>query len=194
MVNTSLVGMVRLMQPLRLYSLRENSLVYWELLSYAKGFGLLYGRLGELYREAFLQTAEGFGITEREKLMNFPANSKLPLETRRELLRYTLSMAPRDYNLEGIENGLHSIGLDAKIQENREEEKLSITSEGFLGNFISYDRLKRDALRILPAHLEVDFEFGSFTWEKFEAKDWDFDRLDKRDFTWDEFEVVGEAL
>ena len=59
---------------------------------------------------------------------------------------------------------------------------------------ISYDRLKRDALRILPAHLEVDFEFGSFTWEKFEAKDWDFDRLDKRDFTWDEFEVVGEAL
>lgn len=57
MVNTSLVGMMRLMQPLRLYSLRENSLVYWELLSYAKGFGLLYGRLGELYREAFLQTA-----------------------------------------------------------------------------------------------------------------------------------------
>lgn len=194
MVNTSMVGMVRLMQPLRLYSLRENSMVYRELLSYAKGFELLYERLGELYGEAFLQTAEGFGLTEREKLMNFPANSKLPLDTRRELLRYTLSMAPKDYNLEGMENGLRSIGLDAKIQENREEEKLSITSEGFLGNFISYDRLKRDALRILPAHLEVEFEFGSFTWEKFEAKDWAFDRLDQRDFTWDEFEVVGEAL
>lgn len=193
MVNTSLIGMIRLMQPLRLYSLREDSLVYLELLSYAKGFELLYERLGELYQEAFLQTAEEFGLSKREELMNFPANGKLPLETRRELLRYTISMAPRDYNLEGMENGLRSIGLDAQIQE-QGEEKISIVSNGFLGNFISYDRLKRDALRILPAHLEVEFEFGSFTWEKFETKDWDFDQFDNRDFTWDEFEVVGEAL
>lgn len=192
--NTSLEQMLLLLRPLGIYTLEEESLVYCELASYAKGFALVYDRLALLYREAFLPTAESFGLDYLEQLMGFPANNKLDLERRRELLRYTISLAAGDYDLEGMKNGLRSIGLDAEIEEDRENERLYITANAFLGNFISYDRLKRDAQKILPAHLEVIFEFGNFTWDAFDAKDKTFDQLDARDFSWDEFEIIGESL
>lgn len=47
---------------------------------------------------------------------------------------------------------------------------------------------------MLPAHLEVEFDIGILTWEMFEGFGLDFAAWDRRDFTWEWFDLNGDKL
>lgn len=42
---------------------------------------------------------------------------------------------------------------------------------------------------IVPAHLEIEYEYTYFLWDELDEKDWTWDQLDALMLTWDELEV-----
>ena len=64
---TSLESMINKLKPLGVYNLNSDSLVYAELSAFAVGIDILRDELDELLREAFVKTAESFGIENLER-------------------------------------------------------------------------------------------------------------------------------
>ena len=63
-----------------------------------------------------------------------------------------------------------------------------------IGGYQTLDEVKRQVLKMLPAHLEAEFDIGVLTWEMFEGFGLDFSGWDARDFTWEWFDLNGEKL
>lgn len=49
--------------------------------------------------------------------------------------------------------------------------------------------LKAAVRAVVPAHLEIRYEFNYFTWNELDARGWTWDQLDALNLTWDELEV-----
>ncbi len=68
----SFTSMKSKLLPLGLYSLENDSVVCSELRAYSEGLDSLFEDIDILLRESFLQTAESYGIEEREKQIGRP--------------------------------------------------------------------------------------------------------------------------
>ena len=73
------------LQPLRLYTLAPGSETDHELHAYAAGLDPMFHELTVAAREAFIQTAESYGLSEREKFIE-KEKAELSAASRRELL------------------------------------------------------------------------------------------------------------
>ena len=71
---------------------------------------------------------------------------------------------------------------------------IRVTDARIIGGYQTLDEVKAQVRRMLPAHLEVEFDIGVLTWEMFEAIGLDFAAWDSRDFTWEWFDLNGEKL
>ena len=71
--------------PTGLYSLETGGAVDCELKAYSVELDRIYSELDTFWREAFVATAETYGITEREKFVG-KERTDLSLPRRRELL------------------------------------------------------------------------------------------------------------
>ena len=63
-----------------------------------------------------------------------------------------------------------------------------------IGGYQTLDEVKAQVRRMLPAHLEVEFDIGVLTWGMVEAIGRDFAAWDSRDVTWEWFDLNGEKL
>lgn len=154
----SFESMKRKLKPLGLYRLEENTAVSAELSAYAAGLDVLYDILEEMEREAFTQTAESYGLSERERFAGVE-QKELSTEKRRELLigaeqTLGLSGTPRDF-----EKYLRAIGLEqAEIVERPRNSWLQI----FVSDRLSEVQIKAAAEKILkaaPPHINVTASF-----------------------------------
>lgn len=98
------------LSPLGLYTLSDRSEVDCELKAYAAGLQPLFDELDTLEREAFIPTAETFGISEREKFIG-KERSDLNTEERRKRLMCAEQCMGDDATLRGFEKFLRSCGL-----------------------------------------------------------------------------------
>lgn len=53
------------------------------------------------------------------------------------------------------------------------------------------DDLKAAVRAVLPAHLELVYEFNYFLWSDLDAQNWTWDQLDALNLTWDQIETYG---
>lgn len=84
-----------------LYDVSEGSLIYAELMAYAKGLDLLFDELEEMLRECFVVTAQSYGLTIRENfLKRFHLDNTL--EGRRNAIINALSVCQTDYTYAGM--------------------------------------------------------------------------------------------
>lgn len=51
------------------------------------------------------------------------------------------------------------------------------------------DDLKAAVRAVVPAHLDILYEFNYFLWQDLDAQNWTWDQLDALALTWDEWEV-----
>ncbi len=182
-----------LMRSTRLYSLEEGGLVEAELLSYASVLEEIERALASTAQEAIPLTAADSGLLAYEEVLGQDRNG-LPVDKRREMIVYALSMQPKDFDKQGIVRALRSLGIETEITEQTAEERITVKITEFSGNIRDYDKLREDARGILPAHLEIVFEMSSFTWDEFDAKDLTWDGFEANSFSWDEFEINGSQL
>lgn len=69
-----------------IYTVTEHSNNYAELKAYAAGLDMLFEMLDEMKREYFIDTAESFGILNRERFTG-AVRDDLSIEKRREMLK-----------------------------------------------------------------------------------------------------------
>ncbi len=193
-MTNSLTDMIRLLRPLGLYSLEGGTLVDAELAAYGAGFALVEAQLGALERECFLQTAEDYGLSLREAAMQLFLRPQNTVEKRRELLLYRLAVAPNDYNFAGMTGSVRAAGLNAQIVEDIANERIRIVEDGYIGNFEDMDAVKEEVRRMLPAHLEADFEIGTLTWDIFDAADLTWTSFEAKDATWNQLDLDGAGV
>ena len=164
-------------------------------MAYAAGLALFRQRLEQCRDDLFLATCSLERLARWEELLDLPV-ARTDEASRREMAAVKLSIGEGDFTPEGIRRSLLA-GCRSG----------SGTGRGFLpaadpGHRCPDHRRLPDpgrsqgpgAGRMLPAHLEVEFDIGVLTWEMFEAIGLDFAAWDSRDFTWEWFDLNGEKL
>lgn len=182
------------LEPLKLYALRQNSLIDCELAAYEAAFSMLENAIEDIRAQAFVQTATGAGLRLHEKLVGLQDRPNVSLDMRRALVIYRRSVAPFDFNLTGMISSILAAGMQAQIIEDYAGESLKIISRGLIDDFFDLDSVKASLLTMLPAHLESEFDIGFVTWDMFEDMEITWDMWDNADFTWEEFDIDAERL
>lgn len=182
------------LEPLKIYALRQNSLIDCELAAYETGFSMLFDALDEILAQSFVQTATGDGLILHEKLVGLHERANVSLETRRSLVLYRRSIAPFDFNLSGMISSILAVGMEAGIIENYRDESLKIVTKALIDDFFDLDSVKASLFTMLPAHLEAEFDIGFMTWDMFDSYGVSWDEWDDVDFTWEEFDIHADSL
>ena len=164
------------LRPLGIYKLEKGTLVYAELAAYAAGLDLLEDGLDELEREAFLPTAQGEGISMRE---------------RREMLLYRGAINNRNNTREDLERALVACGLRAQVKENLDGASIYINCFDFLEDFQGQEEIKAAAKEFLPCHLEAEFDFRTLDWNRIDSMDKTFDQMDAAEMTWNQIDAYS---
>lgn len=139
-----------------LYRLDGSTLADCELQSYAAGLDPVYGALRELQKESFVETAEGYGLENREKI--FGLASPGGTEARRKAVLAMGAVLPDGFTKKGMEESLAGLGLNVSIEELSGERKLAV-------RFLSMPECgETEALKkleiFMPAHLPYEPDFS----------------------------------
>ena len=156
-------SMKKLLAPLRLYDLDGDSLVSRELKSYAAGLDLFRERVAAVWRDLYPDLCSAEELARWERRLDLPVE-RAEEEDRRAMAMQRLSICDGDFTREGIERSLASAGLLGQIAEDFSQRRVLITDGVINGGYASLDEVKRQALAMLPAHLEADFAIGVLTW------------------------------
>lgn len=98
------------LEPVGLYSISEGSNISNELKAYAEGIDPLFEDLDVMTRECFIDTAETYGITQRENFTG-KERSDYTLEQRREMLRLQEQNMGSKCNKAAFEDKMRSFGV-----------------------------------------------------------------------------------
>lgn len=158
----------------------------WELKAYADELELLYTRLGEMFRERFISTAQDMGLSKYEKIFG-PVRDNESAEERRRLLLLRLNLGNHDFTVSGIRKALDSFGLNYTISEFPEIGRMNVIATT---DYSPAEQawIRNEVLKIIPAHIEFQLSFNTITWEQWDALNRTFSTFDSDDMTWDQID------
>lgn len=142
-----------------LYRLDGGTLADCELKAYAAGLDPVRGALTELQRESFAETAEGYGLENRERA--FRLSSSGETDARRAAVLAMGTVTPDSFTKAGLEAALAALGLDVSLEERAEGRKL-------IAHFLKMpDCGEAEAVKkleiFLPAHLACEPDFSGIS-------------------------------
>ena len=192
-VPVGYAAMRELLEPLRFYDLSGGSVVTAELRAYGAALERFLARSRETLDDLFPQTCSLQRLARWERLLDLPVD-RTDEASRRAMVLAKLSIGEGDFTVEGMRRSVLAAGLSASIREDWEAGVLSLYDAEIIGGYQTLDEVKRQVLKMLPDHLEAEFDIGVLTWEMFEGFGLDFSGWDARDFTWEWFDLNGEKL
>lgn len=183
-------NLVRRTAPVGIYAADAEALD-WELKTYASELERLYTRLGEMFRERFLSTAQDEGLAAYERLFG-PVRSGESAAVRRRMLKQRIELGDGDFTPAGIRKALDSFGLTYVISEFPHLNKLNVISQ------TDYSEeqqawIRREVEKIIPAHIEFQLTFNTLTWAQWDALDRTFHAIDAEDNTWRQIDNRTES-
>lgn len=182
----------RVLSPLCLYNLNDESLVTKELTVYSDEIDLLHTELENILKEFFINTATDYGIYLRERIFG-SIKSNLPLNERRKILLNRYSEKSYKCNKKSVEKSLISAGMNGYITEYPERNLLYINCLNMFDTTITREMAERIILEFIPAHLDVEFDYRTLTWEHIDNLDLDFSNIDETDLTWENIDNYDES-
>ena len=124
------------------------------------GLDLLFNELDEMLKEYFIDTAQSYGLTERERFTG-AVRDDLSIEKRRELLKIREQTNEEFCTPEGFNKILEGYGLgNFKITENPSQNALSVKISDSLSE-LNKVWVNKMIEKDFPAHLEITVEFAS---------------------------------
>lgn len=177
----------RLLEPLRIYRTERSTLSGSEL--YAAGAALDGADEKSSYaqREGILMTAEGEGLSRREKLFaRCPVNVSTAL--RREAIASLERINSDSFTLEAINMTLSGCGIRALAEETQEQGTIKVWFPNTVGVPEEFSQVKSIILDIIPCHLLVKFYFRYLTWRECEAQAFTWRSVEAAQHTWESFE------
>lgn len=174
-----------------LYTLTGETLVDQELAAYGAALDVLYERIEDCKTDGFLGTAGEEGLARWEKLFGLHPLGTLE-ERRKVLLQYSATRGDA-HTCSDFLALFQSAGLTATILEDPSGKKLCFNCIG-LGNAEERADAVAYLKRFLPAHLQVTLDFRELSWNTIDRTAQTFDEWDAEDRTWDQLDLVGDAL
>lgn len=167
----------------------ETSRVMWAILQ-AEGseFDKLRQALDETLDQFFVRTATwGLDMWETELGLT-PAHDQPDAERRDKIIS----------RLRGF--GTATIGIVKQVAESYDKGAIDVIEDHAAytvtirfvdtsGVPPNIDDLKAAVRAVVPAHLDIKYEFNYFVWDELDKKLWTWDQLDALNLTWSELEV-----
>lgn len=144
--------------------------------------------LNETLDQFFVNTAT-WGLDTWEEELGLPVTPAQPEPERRDKIRSRL----RGY-------GTCTIKLVKQVAESYDNGSVDVIEDqaGYIviikfvdtqGVPPNIDDLKAAVRAVVPAHLDLQYEYAYFIWDELDAKNWTWDQLDALALTWDQLEV-----
>ncbi len=150
------------LEAIGIYEITENSNVSVELSAYAEELERLRLELDELYRELFIDTAQSYGLSERERVLG-KEKSQFSIEARREMLKLFEQIAGEFCTAEKFNKFLLSCGLnDFSVVESIGRQRVTITINDVLSS-AQKSELKEKVRGELPLRIEPTYKFADET-------------------------------
>ena len=185
---TSLGSMLRNLERLCIYNLDESSVVYAETAAMSLGVDYVRAQLELLLREAFLNTAEDFGIVIYEKETGAPRDD-LPLEKRREMIGARHAMHKEILTVSSVKNTLKALGAEGEIQEYPFSNALVINLMNDDYTDEEKEWLCEQLEKFMPAHLDISVQFCGLVWKEIDAMNNTFAYMDEVGLSWKEIDL-----
>lgn len=176
--------MYRDMDALGLYDLTSDSLVRGELRAYQYGIQVLLGLIDALRDDWWPMECGEERLEQWEELLRLPPRPRAALEQRRRTVLALLSLGENQRTPAGALELLEAAGIHGTIQEDYENQRLVVTVERFGEEYDSIYQCMERARQLLPAHLEIEFEFGGPDWNEWEQTTGTWSEFDAADLTW----------
>lgn len=142
----------------------------------------------EVLDQFFIDRAT-WGLSAWEAVCGIPSNEDKPLEQRRSVIKSkirgagTVTLAVIKEVADSFENG------EIQVQENFNHYEVVITFIGKRGVPPNLPDMQNALREIVPAHLQLVFQFTYLRWEELDSADLTWEKLDALDMSWDELEV-----
>lgn len=150
------------LEPVGLYSISEGSNISNELKAYAEGIDPLFEDLDVMTRECFIDTAETYGITQRENFTG-KERSDYTLEQRREMLRLQEQNMGSKCNKAAFEDKMRSFGVyDFYFYEYFSKDVLAIYINDSLSD-ATKKMVEEKVAAEFPVHLKVTVNYPKDT-------------------------------
>ncbi len=145
-------------------------------------------RLRDVLDQFFVLSAT-WGLDIWEEICGLPIQEGKPDDQRRSVILSkmrgagTVTVPVIHEVVDAFENG------EVSVREDFENYEVVVTFIGKRGRPPNVDDVKDAVREILPAHLNVRFEYTYLRWEELDAAALTWDRLDAMNMTWDDLEV-----
>lgn len=136
-----------------IYKPEEGTVIYAELMAYAEGLDLVFGRLEELLRECFVSTACTYGLTNREELIKCLYFDQT-LEGRRRRLLCALSVSTRDFTEEASQKLIGIFNLAGTFSYSNSNRTITFNCTSHLSQTWR-DRLREELKMLLPVWTDL---------------------------------------
>ena len=186
---TSFESMKKKLSPLNIYDLSDTSIVTAELRAFSAGLDILRNFLDTLQREAFLSTAEDYGLQNHERISG-SVRDDLSFDKRRNMIKSRLNIGSGDFNLKGLYKLISLLGVEGDIIESPEIGRVAIVITDKTYNLTERRWLLSQAEQILPAHLIYDLAFSGLDWNEVDSNNKTFETMDTKYKTWQEIDYV----
>ncbi len=164
----------------------DNTNISNEMKAYAFVIDSLYEQLCLMLRECFIETAQTFGLSNREMIIGAKVEND-NVESRRKMLMLRESINQSSFTVEKIKESLNSFGLECKVIEYPSLYTVVIDT---IGEYPEDKRvwISSEIQKIMPAHLIVEVIFNGASWELSDSKNNTFSYIDSLGLTWEEID------
>lgn len=176
--------MYRDMTALGFYNLDSNNMIRGEMRSYQNGIQVLMELIDGIGGGWWPPDFAADRLAQWEELLRLPPRPRATLDQRRQTVLALLSLGDGQRTPAGALKLLAAAGIQGTIQEDFENQRLVVMVERFGEEYDSIYQCMDRARQLLPAHLEVEFEFGGPNWDEWEAAAGSWSDFDAADLTW----------
>lgn len=178
--------MYRDMTALGFYNLDGTTLVRGEMRSYQYAIQVYMGLIEETALGWWPLNCTEARLVEWEEALRLPPRPRATLAQRRQTVLGLLSLGGGQRTPAGAADALAAAGITGSVREDFQDQRLVVTVERFGEEYDSIYQCMERARALLPAHMEVEFEFGGPDWEEWEAAAGTWGEFDAADLTWQE--------
>lgn len=156
----SLDSMTKKLENTKIYAVKPGGRNYAEIKAFSVGLDMIFNELDEMLREYYIDTAQSYGLTERERFTG-AVRDDLSIEKRRELLKTREQTNEKFCTPEAFNKILQGYGLGGfELIENPQENALTVKIYDALDeqNKAWFNKMIENDF---PAHLAVTVDFAS---------------------------------
>ena len=122
----SLDSMTKKLENTKIYAVKPGGRNYAEIKAFSVGLDMIFNELDEMLREYYIDTAQSYGLTERERFTG-AVRDDLSIEKRRELLKTREQTNEKFCTPEAFNKILQGYGLGGfELIENPQKNALTV--------------------------------------------------------------------